>query len=68
MFFSRETAGRFSASDNCLAYFRTFPCVVVPPFWRFPKAIWLKNGLNVVYFPNSRRPPYLAIFPRMPQA
>ncbi|ECJ5702192.1 hypothetical protein FM864_14775 [Salmonella enterica subsp. enterica] len=36
---------------------------VVPPFWRFLKAIWLKNSLNVVYFPNSRRPPpYWAIY------
>ncbi|EEW0764971.1 hypothetical protein D6V68_20790 [Escherichia albertii] len=30
---------------------------VVPPFWRFLKAIWLKNSLNVVCFPNSRRLP-----------
>nr|QIS31044.1 hypothetical protein [Escherichia coli]UMW92816.1 hypothetical protein [Escherichia coli] len=22
---------------------------VIPPFWRFPKAMWLKNTLNVVY-------------------
>lgn len=60
----------FLPSDNHLAYFRTFPCVdvqnctisdtktaVVPPFWRFLKVIRLKNSLNVVYFPNSKRPP-----------
>ncbi|MSS06993.1 hypothetical protein FYJ46_24120 [Enterobacteriaceae bacterium] len=60
----------FRPSDNHLAYFRTFPCVdvqnctisdtktaVVPPFWRFLKALWLKNRLNVVYFPNSKLTP-----------
>ncbi|MDA4419333.1 hypothetical protein NY887_00735, partial [Escherichia coli] len=31
---------------------------VVPPFWRFLKVFWLKNSLNVVYFPNAKRPPY----------
>ncbi|EDQ4202140.1 hypothetical protein GRZ17_004540 [Salmonella enterica] len=30
---------------------------VVPPFWRFPNAIWLKSSLDVVYFPNSKRTP-----------
>ncbi|GDW17392.1 hypothetical protein BvCmsSIP046_04845 [Escherichia coli] len=61
----------FLPSDNHLAYFRTFPCVdvqnctisdtktaVVPPFWRFLKVLWLKNSLNVVYFPNSKLTPY----------
>ncbi|STK68992.1 Uncharacterised protein [Escherichia coli] len=60
----------FLPSDNHLAYFRTFPCVdvqnctisdtktaVVPPFWRFLKIPWLKHSLNVIYFPNSKRPP-----------
>ncbi|EFH8319106.1 hypothetical protein GH097_23385 [Escherichia coli] len=53
-----------------MAYFHIFPCVdvqnctisgtktaVVPAILRFSKAIWLKNSLNVVYFPNSKRPP-----------
>ncbi|EDD4164927.1 hypothetical protein BTT21_24160, partial [Salmonella enterica subsp. enterica serovar Schwarzengrund] len=30
---------------------------VVPPFWRFLKALWLKNSLNMVYFPNSKLTP-----------
>ncbi len=69
----------FRPSDNRLSYFRTFPCVdvqnctisdtktaVVPPFWRFLKVLWLKNSLNVVYFPNSKLPPSTGVKPPKP--
>lgn len=38
--------------------FRTPKLLLSPPFWRFLKVFWLKNSLNVVYFPNAKRPPY----------
>ncbi|RAX32555.1 UNVERIFIED_CONTAM: hypothetical protein DQE83_25180 [Escherichia coli] len=33
---------------------------VVPSSWRFLKVICLKNSLDVVCFPNSKRPPTCA--------
>ncbi|EEU9462415.1 hypothetical protein E5H75_25590 [Escherichia coli] len=52
-YFCGAGGNRPDGSDEAL----TTRTAVVPPFWRFPNAIWIKSSLNVVYFPNSKRSP-----------